>query len=46
MDLPEAAENLRDFREQTGETPLPASAMAAEGLGQVRHTLHQFFSKT
>ncbi len=46
MDLPEAGDNLEEFKERTGEIPLLISAKYKDGLDVVKNHLHQqFFDK-
>ncbi|MBU1693575.1 MAG: GTPase ObgE [Verrucomicrobia bacterium] len=45
MDLPEAAERLRDFKKRTGEKPLPISAVTGEGIGELKDKLIRRWKK-
>lgn len=43
MDLPAAAENLKEFKEATGEEPIPVSAKYSEGLDDLKQRLYNLF---
>lgn len=43
MDLPESRENLREFKELTGEDPLQISAKHGDGIDQLKKLLHRKF---
>jgi GTP-binding protein len=45
MDLPEAQENLKDFRKKTGLDPIQVSAESGEGLDELRARLHDLCGK-
>lgn len=42
MDVPQAAQNLEEFRRKTGIDPLPISAQTREGIDVLRSLLHDW----
>ncbi len=45
MDLPEAAANLKEFAEKTGETALPVSAKIKTGIEELKQVLSEKFDQ-
>lgn len=45
MDLPEAAENLKDFVKGTGLSPLPVSTLTGDGIERLKVELHKLCRK-
>jgi GTP-binding protein len=45
MDVPEAENNLKEFRKRTRKRPIPVSALTGEGLDKLRDAIHKLWKK-
>lgn len=45
MDLPEAADALKEFRKKTKIKPLPVSAATGDGIKELREAIHKLAEK-
>ena len=46
MDLPEAKENIKEFRKRTRKRPIPVSALTGEGLDKLRAGIGKLWDKS
>ena len=46
MDLPEAAENIKEFRKRTRTRPIPVSATTGKGLDRLKDAIYKLWKKS